>query len=296
MKNKMIDTTADFISSSAMLSSWRKTLKEDSAEGRRSRNELLQAIPSSSAEIEDFINFLESKYAILSLITLGENILSLPRVMDAWEDIELLSKPEKFLVTTELFTHWRSVDVSPLLAQHPIFWHAVHVQALAEDQLVGDISKYLSGRRKDSKEARVNRFLNRMGGQPEQRGYYRLMRNDCRLSAVWWRGHIASMIVSNIENNESVESISEFLHSNVELWSDIAGVAVARLTLLCQPKLMSALIMTLMKNDNQKKLSDGRVRNLFFSQIGGHFHKYNTDFLSIPEIEKVIRSLLNSLK
>ena len=290
----MDSTTSDFINSSTMFSEWRKTLLQDSAEGRKAKQELLKAIPSSEEEIGGFIDFLERKYAISSLARAEKTILlPLPRVMDALEDIELLSKTDKFSEAFNLFQYWKETYVSPMLVQHPIFWHAVHVQALKEGKIKGDISRYLSKRKKDSQKQRINQFFNRMGGQPERSGYSTLMVNDCRLSAVWWRGYIASTVAANSDEQE--KNIMEFLHKNVDLSRNIARFAVARLTLLCQPRLITALIITLKNNNKATSLSDNKTRNKFFAQIGGHFHEYNTNFLTIQEIEKTMQKFLNCL-
>ena len=290
----MDNATSDFINSSAMFSEWRKTLRQDNAEGRKAKQELLKAMPSYEEEIDSFIDLLESKYAILSLATAEKTtLLSLPRVMDALEDIEPLSKEEKFTEAFDMFQYWKKTDISPMLAQHPIFWHAVHVQALAEGKIKGNISMYLSKREKDTPEQRVNQFLSRMGGQAERRGYSTLMVNDCRLSAVWWRGYIASIVATNSDEQE--KNIMEFLHKNVALSRNIARFAVARLTLLCQPKLITALIIALKNNNRTTSLSEDKTRNKFFAQIGGHFHEYNTNFLSTQEIEKTINKLLHCL-
>lgn len=289
----MDSTTSDFISSSAMFSEWRKTLLQDNAVGNKAKKELLKAIPSSEEEIGGFIDFLERKYSIWSLAKTEKTILSLPRVMDALEDMELLSKADKFFEAFDLFQYWKAIDVSPMLVQHPIFWHAVHVKALAEGKIKGNISMYLSKRKKDAQKQRVNQFFNRMGGQPERSGYSTLMRNDCRLSAVWWRGYIASIVAANSDEQE--KSIMEFLHNNVDLSRNIAGFAVARLTLLCQPKLITALIVALKNSKRIANLSDNKTRNKFFAQIGGHFHEYNTNFLTTQEIETTIKMFLNLL-
>lgn len=290
----MDNSTSDFINSSAMFSEWRKTLRKDNTEGRKAKQELLKAIPSSEEEIDSFIDLLERKYAILSLVTAEKTtLLSLPRAMDALEDIEPLSKEEKFPEAFDMFQYWKKTDTSPMLAQHPIFWHAVHVQALAEGKINGNISMYLSKRKKDTPEQRVNQFLSRMGGQAERRGYSTLMVNDCRLSAVWWRGYIASIVANNSDEQE--KNIMEFLHKNVALSRNIARFAVARLTLLCQPKLMTALIAALKNSRGSVNLSDNKTRNKFFAQIGGHFHEYNTNFLTTQEIEKTIQKFLNCL-
>lgn len=289
----MDSITSDFISSSAMFSEWRKTLLQDNAGGNKAKKELLKAIPSSEEEIGGFIDFLERKYSIMSLAEKEETILSLPRVMDALEDMELLSKADKFSEAFDLFQYWKAIDVSPMLVQHPVFWHAVHVQALAEGKINGNISMYLSKRKKDAQKQRINQFFNRMGGQPERSGYSTLMVNDCRLSAVWWRGYIASMVADNSDEQE--KDVMEFLHKNVALSRNIARFAVARLTLLCQPKLITALIIVLKNSNASASLSDDKTRNKFFAQIGGHFHEYNTNFLSTQEIEKTINKLLHCL-
>ena len=290
----MDNATSDFINSSAMFSEWRKTLRQDNAEGRKAKQELLKAMPSYEEEIDSFIDLLESKYAVLSLATAEKTtLLSLPRVMDALEDIEPLSKEEKFTEAFDMFQYWKKTNISPMLAQHPIFWHAVHVQALAEGKIKGNISMYLSKREKDTPEQRVNQFLSRMGGQAERRGYSTLMVNDCRLSAVWWRGYIASIVATNSDEQE--KNIMEFLHKNVALSRNIARFAVARLTLLCQPKLITALIIALKNNNRTTSLSEDKTRNKFFAQIGGHFHEYNTNFLPTKEIEKTMQKFLNCL-
>lgn len=290
----MDSAISDFISSSAMFSEWRKTLLKDNTEGNKAKKELLKTIPSSEEEIGSFIDFLESKYAILSFATAEKTtLLHLPRAMDALEDIELLSQADKFSEAFDLFQYWKGTPISPMLAQHPIFWHAVHVQALAEGKIKGDISRYLSKRKKDTPKERTNQFLNRMGGQPERSGYSTLMVNDCRLSAVWWRGHIAAIVSDN--SNEQEKSIMKFLHNNVALSRNIARFAVARLTLLCQPKLITALIIVLKNSNKTPSLSDNKTRNKFFAQIGGHFHEYNTNFLTTQEIEKTITKFLNGL-
>lgn len=290
----MDNATSDFINSSAMFSEWRKIIRQDNAEGRKAKQELLKAMPSYEEEIDSFIDLLESKYAILSLATAEKTtLLSLPRAMDALGDIEPLSKEEKFSEAFDMFQYWKKTDISPMLAQHPIFWHAVHVQALAEGKIKGNISMYLSKREKDTPEQRVSQFLSRMGGQAERRGYSTLLVNDCRLSAVWWRGYIASIVASNSDEQE--KNIMEFLHKNVALSRNIARFAVARLTLLCQPRLITALIITFKNNNRTTSLSDNKTRNKFFAQIGGHFHEYNTNFLSTQEIEKTINKFLHCL-
>ncbi len=155
-------------------------------------------------------------------------------------------------------------QLPPRLAALPSFWNSYHL-AMVEQDLIEPA--YLAGSPRSSKTGRENlqealqeqteellgnctrSILRHMGGLPEKQGNTSVF-VDCGIASAWWRGHISSQVAEDM--NLKIDDVWKTLQLK-EVWDQLMGYSVKRLTAVSDRMIRSALIARLMQEPEKRR-------------------------------------------
>ena len=154
--------------------------------------------------------------------------------------------------------------LSPRLAALPSFWNSYHL-AMIQQKLIRPADLARSPRapktgRENLQEALQERteellgnctrsILRHMGGLPEKRGNTSVF-VDCSIARVWWRGHLSSQVAEDM--SLKIDDVWETLRLN-QVWEQLMGYSVKRLTAVSDRMIRSALIARLMQEPEKRR-------------------------------------------
>ncbi|WP_419553924.1 hypothetical protein [Candidatus Poriferisodalis sp.] len=232
--------------------------QEDSSDEQQYRSEvkarqleLVAAVAAGSAEC--------SRYLLRQLRVTDEEALrsavpSLPNPLTASELLRLPRYAEERIA--------ESLSMSPAEAATPAFWAACHAVWIEQGNFDDLVAGFLEGPKADNAEARTRNFLRRTGGLERVRGKVSVLVN-CPISTAWWRVRTAREIVAEAPSNSiDFETAHQLLH-DPNIWPELTGLSVKRITSLNAPRARAAAIVALGQRgtiDNGVKASLRKIR------------------------------------
>jgi len=232
---------------------------EDSSDEQRYRSEvkarqleLVAAVAAGSAECS---RYLLRQLRVTDEETLRSAVPSLPNPLTASELLRLPRYAEERIAES-------LSNVSPAEAATPAFWAACHAVWIEQGNFDDLVAGFLEGPKADNAEARTRNFLRRTGGLERVRGKVSVLVN-CPISMAWWRVRTAREIVAEAPSNSiDFETAHQLLH-DPNIWPELTGLSVKRITSLNAPRARSAAIVALGQRgtiDNGVKASLRKIR------------------------------------
>ena len=149
----------------------------------------------------------------------------------------------------ELATSLR--DVAPSQAADPAFWTLCHAIWIGNWMFDADVAAvFMEGGRARTSEQRARNFLRRLGGLHRVRGSVSVL-TDCPISAAWWKRRTAVVASRQASENGTVLSVDEAHQAlqRSQVWENLAGWSVRRVTSLSAPYAKAAVISVLAHQD-----------------------------------------------
>ena len=263
-------------------SNWIKTeLKLSQKEPVTAGRQLLLA--KAAGDPVEFAEYLDDKTSVSALICdkkSGITKMSLPRGV-RWENIPKAAESKK------IRAHWSSpeVDINPVQASLPVFWTAVHYQAILDGTATGSLSDYLLGASKDE-IGKSSHAIHKLGSTTAS-GYHAPMRL-CVLARIFWQDRLAQKIAAVDGHNSDADAIHSFFLANRDVYNSIVNMSVSRLTVLCNDILLAAVIDIAMAYS----VNTRSQFNPWLGEIGKEFYGESPDFM---EYESVVYKAKNAL-
>ena len=149
----------------------------------------------------------------------------------------------------------RLTSVLPAEAATPVYWAACHAIWIEQGNFDDLVVSFLEGPKANNAEARTRNFLRRTGGLERVRGKVSVLVN-CPISMAWWRVRTARDIAAEAPPNSiDFESAHQLLH-DPNIWPELTGLSVKRITSLNAPRARAAAIVAL----GQRGTIDNGVR------------------------------------
>ena len=190
-----------------------------------------------------------------------------------------------------LYESW-SNTVCARDAARPLFWMLAHIQWLEAGSLGEQIDAALlyGGSRDKTPDQRTRNLLRRIGGLPHVRGKISVL-SDCPMSRAWWRGSIATDIVSASDDNFALDAshVHRVLHSNNDAWARLAGNSVHRVTVINQARVRAALIAQFGDATRDGEPVVARVVERAAQLLARHGHALFFDTLSWDDLSTLAR-------
>ena len=135
-------------------------------------------------------------------------------------------------------------SVSPAEAATPVYWAACHAIWIEQGNFDDLIVSFLEGPKADNAERRTRNFLRRTGGLERVRGKVSVLVN-CPISMAWWRVRTARAIAAESPPDSiDFDTAHELLH-DPNIWPELTGLSVKRITSLNAPRARAAAIVAL---------------------------------------------------
>lgn len=215
----------------------------------------------------------------------GLESMSLPQGV-RWENI---SRRDTALRIAE---HWENVEISPELASLPVFWAAVHYQAIINETAKGKFADYLLGASGDA-VAKSNHAVGRLGSAPLRWGYSAAMYR-CRLGRIYWQNLIARNVSAVDGQQLDTAGVRSFLMDRNEFYRRILEMSVSKLTALCNGILLSGVIDVASRHDDS--MTKKKVLP-WLEEIGKEFYGESPDFMDYETVRrKVERAWLRTVE
>lgn len=226
---------------------------EENVEATRQRQfELLGAVASGP---EALFNYMVTALGVDDPTLLQQSVPTLPGPLTPGEFRDLPTHAE-----WEISRHLQGQvrDGQPTVAAGAAateaFWAASHAVWSLAGMFPGDpVAYFLEGSRAGDVEGRVRNFVRRTGGIERIRGKTSVL-TDCPIARAYWRVRIAEEIAETIRSGEIAEdpsldasNVHQLLHDN-ELWAQLAGLSVKRLTSLNAPRARTAVLLALVRD------------------------------------------------
>lgn len=237
-----------------------------------------QKLLDTSADPVALAEYLDDRLTLSPLIDgkSGLESMSLPQGM-RWEDIK---RRDSALLIAE---HWETAEISPELASLPVFWAAVHYQAIVNETAKGKFADYMLGTSEDD-VTKSNHAVGRLGSAPLRMGYYSAM-YYCRLGRIYWQRLVARKVADVDGQQLDTDAVMAFLMDRTALYRVILEMSVSNLTALCNAVLLSGVIDVAAKPANP---IGGKKARAWLAEIGKEFYGESPDFM---EYETVVRKV-----
>ncbi|MXW41499.1 MAG: hypothetical protein F4124_04310 [Acidimicrobiia bacterium] len=142
-------------------------------------------------------------------------------------------------------------DITPVQAADPAFWTLCHAIWIGNWMFDADVAAvFMEGGRAGNSEQRTRNFLRRLGGLHRVRGSVSVL-TDCPISAAWWRYRTAVAASRQASEHGTVLSVVEAhqVLQRSQVWENLAGWSVKRVTSLNAPYAKAAVISVLARHD-----------------------------------------------
>lgn len=191
--------------------------------------------------------------------------------------------------------------LSPRLAALPSFWNSYHLEMIRQGliepaHLAKSPRSKASGRKRleaaleqrteDALGDCVRSILRHMGGLPEKRGNASVYM-DCGIARAWWRGYLSHQIAEDM--HLEVDDVWETLRLT-EVWEQLMGYCVRRLTAVSDRMIRSALVARLMQEPEEVRKTRESNQSLL-EQIGAQCAYQSLGTLTPQENLEIFRTM-----
>lgn len=214
---------------------------EESDDDQQSRSEVharqLELIASVAAGPADCSRYLLRQLCISDEPALRAAVPALPNRLTA-AAMQRLPRYDESKIAESL------ASVSPAEAATPVFWAACHAIWIEQGYFDDLVVSFLEGPKANNADRRTRNFLRRTGGLERVRGKVSVLVN-CPISTAWWRVRIAQEIAAEAPANSiDFDTAHQLLH-DPNIWPELTGLSVKRITSLNAPKARAAAIVAL---------------------------------------------------
>lgn len=135
-------------------------------------------------------------------------------------------------------------SITPAEAATPVYWAACHAIWIEQGNFDDLVVSFLEGPKANNAERRTRNFLRRTGGLERVRGKVSVLVN-CPISMAWWRVCTAHQIASESPPNGIDFDAAHGLLHDPNIWPELTGLSVKRITSLNAPRARAAAIVAL---------------------------------------------------